>query len=136
MLLSFSLSCLNLKPNGRYGKSLSAESIIFTERMNNEETEFIEIPDGNSHQYSNTDNRPQILRSQQPTARPQSLGSQGSIVVNKQRMLPQTRTVHMRSETPLPMQPNRKIIGIPNRSPQHSQYIAEDSQFIKIKYRF
>ena len=118
----------NLKPNGRYGKSLSAESIIFTERMNGEETEFIEIPDGNSHQYINTDNRPQILRSQHPTSRPQSLGSQGSIAVSKQRMLPQTRTVHMRSETPLPMQPNRKSIGIPNRSTQQSQYKIESEE--------
>ena len=33
-----------LKPNVRYGKSLSAESVLFTETMGNEGTEFIEIP--------------------------------------------------------------------------------------------
>ena len=112
----------NLKPNARYGKSLSAESVLFTERMENDETEFIEIPNGNSQEYSNRENKPQIMRSQQQTPRPQSLGSQGSIAVNKPRMLPQTRTIHMRSETPLPMQHSGKSIGIPNQSVQQSRF--------------
>ena len=118
----------NLKPNVRYGKSLSAESVLFTERMENDETEFIEIPDGSSQQYSNQANKQQVLRSQQQTPRPQSLGSQGSIAVNKPRMLPQTRTIHMRSETPLPVQHNRKSIGIPNRSVQQSQFDNENEE--------
>ena len=93
-----------LKTTGMYGKSLSAESVLFTERRNSGETEFSD----NQHLYPvNTKVHQTKLNHHHTVSNPPKINMQVQSNMNRQRTIAQARTISIRSETPLPSQTER-----------------------------
>ena len=96
---------VGLKPNEKYGKSLSAESILFTERIRSidESNSSMEYSNGaDISQLTDEDKESQhIFSHPQSIPRPKRANSQSAVNI-KQHSIAQARTVSTRSETPLP----------------------------------